>query len=84
MAISNVNRCVCCGATIPEGRQVCVICGYKTEKKADVVEVVRCKDCEYWGGITFGYICRRWTALNVKNCTRPTDFCSYGERKDKV
>ena len=26
MAISNVNRCVCCGATIPEGRQVCPCC----------------------------------------------------------
>ena len=22
----NVNRCVCCGAIIPEGRQVCPIC----------------------------------------------------------
>lgn len=49
--------------------------------KADVVEVVRCKDCEYWGGITFGNICRRWTGLNVKNCTKPTDYCSYGKRK---
>ena len=49
---------------------------------ADVVEVVRCKDCKYWGGITFGNICRRWTGLNVKNCTKPNDFCSYGERRE--
>ena len=49
---------------------------------ADVVEVIRCKDCAYYGGITFGNICRRWSALNVKNCTKPDDFCSYGKRKD--
>lgn len=49
---------------------------------ADVVKVVRCKDCKHWGGITFGNICRRWTGLNVKNCTKPTDFCSYGELKE--
>ena len=48
----------------------------------DVVEVVRCEDCEYWGGITFGNICRRWSGLNVKNCTKPTDYCSYGELKE--
>ena len=54
----------------------------KNAPTADVVEVVRCKDCTHWGGITFGNICRRWTGLNVKNCTKPNDFCSYGERKD--
>lgn len=48
----------------------------------DVVKVVFCRDCKHWGGITFGNICRRWTGLNVKNCTKPTDYCSYGERKD--
>ena len=48
---------------------------------ADVVKVVRCENCKHWGGITFGNICRRWTGLNVKNCTKPTDFCSYGELK---
>ena len=26
MAKSNDNRCVCCGVTIPEGRQVCPGC----------------------------------------------------------
>lgn len=28
----NVNRCVCCGEIIPEGRQVCPIC---EKRKAD-------------------------------------------------
>ena len=28
----------------------------------DAVPVVRCKDCEFWGGVTFGNVCRRWSA----------------------
>ena len=41
--IDNAEHCVCCGAVIPEGRQVCIICSLKTNYKqptADVVEVV--------------------------------------------
>ena len=49
---------------------------------ADVVEVVRCKDCKHWGGVTFGYICRRFSGSYIRNETRENDFCSYGERKD--
>ena len=44
--IDNAEHCVCCGAVIPEGRQVCIICGLKTNYKqstADVVEVRRGK-----------------------------------------
>ena len=40
--IDNAEHCVCCGAVIPEGRQVCIICGLKTNYKqstADVAEV---------------------------------------------
>jgi hypothetical protein len=53
---------------------------------ADVVEVVRCKNCIHWGGVTFGNICRRWSAplAGMKNCTQPDDFCSCGERRDGV
>ena len=29
----NDNRCVCCGAIIPEGLQVCLACAIKAEKK---------------------------------------------------
>lgn len=41
------------------------------EPTADVVSVVRCKDCKHW---------------NNSDCyrielTRPDDYCSYGERK---
>lgn len=48
---------------------------------ADVVEVVRCKDCKHWGGVTFGYICRRFSGSYIRNETRETDFCSYGEKR---
>ena len=44
---------------------------------ADVVEVVRCKDCKYFyqnGNIK---VCKHW------NCHSTTDdaYCSYGERR---
>ena len=49
----------------------------------DAVDVVRCKDCKNWGGIIFGNVCSRWSAplAGMKNCTKPDDFCSYGERR---
>ena len=57
--------------------------GIKLEKTVDAVEVVRCKDCEQWGGVAFGNVCKRWSAplAGMKNCTGPDDFCSYGERR---
>ena len=44
----------------------------------DFVEVVRCKDCQYWTGEDYDGCC-------IKNglATRyANDYCSYGERKD--
>ena len=49
---------------------------------ADVVEVVRCKDCEF-RKIEFG-----WNGKRYKMCANtdfPTDddaYCSYGERRE--
>lgn len=31
--LDNTELCVCCGKEIPEGRQYCVICGYKAKHK---------------------------------------------------
>lgn len=31
--IGNENRCVCCGAVIPEGRMVCPACERKAAEK---------------------------------------------------
>ena len=82
--IDGCDTCVICGRDIPEGRQVCVICGYKADKKKpDLVEVVRCKDCKHWGGVIFGYICRRFSGTYIRNETKENDYCSYGELKER-
>lgn len=50
---------------------------------ADVVEVVRCKDCKYRGtmlSVPKGvfYTCKKYLLPYCK----PDDYCSYGERMD--
>lgn len=44
-------------------------------KRADLVEVVRCKDCKYNQGSACDY-----SAVWV----RPNGFCHLGERKDET
>ena len=44
------------------------------QEAADVVPVVRCKDCTEWDEISSE--CSHWHGF------RENDFCSYGERKD--
>ena len=59
---------------------------------ADMVEVVRCKDCRSWEEVgvdpitsyRFGY-CRHYQWQDVEDWEKETndnDFCSYGERKE--
>lgn len=54
------------------------------EEIADMVSVVRCKECRHWGGckntMHNSHKCGR--AENVDYWTRADDFCSYGERSD--
>lgn len=50
------------------------------KKMDDVVKVVRCKDCKWWGK---NYCVNR--NYSIANTTRKTigeDYCSWGERKD--
>ena len=80
--IDNAEHCVCCGVVIPEGRQVCIICGLKTNYKqstADMVEAVRCKDCKH---LMFSDMYGECSQAHM-GIVRPDDFCSYGERKDR-
>lgn len=49
---------------------------------ADVVEVCRCKDCEHWGGIAYGFVCRKFSGMFTKICMGADHYCSYGERKE--
>lgn len=51
---------------------------------ADFVEVVRCKDCKHWGGVVFGYRCRKFSGMNTQIQTSENDFCSFGERKEGI
>ena len=53
---------------------------------ADVVEVVRCKDCKSWEQYnacngTKPHRCMSPDAIFYKR-TAPDDFCSYGKRKE--
>lgn len=52
---------------------------------ADVVEIVRCKDCKWCeitkyndGEVEYGCDC-----VGGLNCAEADAFCSYGERKEK-
>ena len=51
------------------------------------VQVVRCKDCKWWGGNKNtehnNHICNRALNQNVDYWTRADDFCSYGERAEQ-
>lgn len=48
----------------------------------DFVEVVRCKDCEHWGGVIYGFVCRKFSGIETKICMHADDFCSYGARME--
>lgn len=48
---------------------------------ADVVEVVRCKDCKHYEiGKNYPPYCNN--VMNLFEEMKPTDYCSYGVRKD--
>lgn len=47
---------------------------------ADVVEVVRCKDCKHRGKLYRSHLCDHPNALLSK--VTDDDFCSQGERRD--
>lgn len=46
----------------------------------DAVPVVRCQECNYRSDNTYqgNYLCGR----KMLGIVRPSDFCSFGERKD--
>lgn len=57
---------------------------------ADVVEVVRCRDCLFYRNHPNG-LCCLWTEPDTSergykgdaNCVEPNDFCSRAKRKDQ-
>ena len=72
-----------------------VIMMIKTDPTVDAVEVVRCRDCKYWGdeagklqhsdGLLFARCKIHNYLLDGRHtgwCPTENDFCSYGERKE--
>lgn len=60
----------------------------KATPTADVVEVVRCKDCKYFildEGDGLGYCTCQKIPMNFVGELYPTEdfYCSYGERKEE-
>lgn len=49
----------------------------------DAVEVVRCKECKYWGSPTENQeaICRHWSSYYGSIRTMDYQYCSCGERR---
>ena len=61
----------------------CVERAIRTHPAADVVEVVRCKNCKYfcpYEGEEHKGDCAELVGL--ESCVYEDDFCSYGIRKD--
>ena len=64
-------------------------CGYCTDDvdlnstpAAEVVEVVRCRECAHWSGIALGMRCKLYSfPPNAWVYSGPEDFCSRGRRK---
>ena len=52
----------------------------KNTPTVDAVEVVRCKDCNYFGGHGMCY-CHAADEHGTPIFVREDDFCSYGERR---
>lgn len=51
--------------------------------KADVVEVVRCKDCIHWVSLKKYDLHFCFKKGGLLGITAEKDFCSYGERMEK-
>lgn len=73
----------------------CAISAIEMLPAADVVEVVRCRECKYWGdedgklqrsdGLLFARCKVHNYLLDGRHtgwCPTENDFCSYGERKE--
>ena len=69
----NAEHCVCCGAIIPEGRQVCLICELNVKNKCNLVE----RKKGHWDMVQRG----RWIYAKCSECgnvsNTQTPYCCY-------
>lgn len=77
----NAERCVCCGAIIPEGRQVCLICELNVKNKCNLVEVVKCKDCVHLVKSDPGHPDCDYCERLICGTVQPDFFCAAGKRR---
>ena len=71
----------CDDVTLEQARQAIKDC-----PSADVIKVVRCKDCKYLKPFTSQYgagqFCECPCSFGGQGIKKPDDYCSYGERRD--
>lgn len=51
-------------------------------KNADLVEVIRCKDCRYWQEYQEGHYPNELCPWDKNETTDEDDYCSFGERRE--
>lgn len=92
------DMCEDCGAIVNGvcDKDVCAsVLWVKDAPAVDAVEVVRCKDCKYWGdedgiskkdGIRFAWCNMHNHCMHgeyIGWCPKEDDFCSFGERREE-
>jgi len=68
------------------GKDIAHIHGTPTDCPLIEIDLVRCGECKWWvkdGNDSFGYamFCEHDCSLGGQGIKKPTDFCSYGERR---
>lgn len=82
-AMAAVDKCRCDTFQRLDGMK-----GYLTAiPLADVVEVVRCKECKWWNkdeNVLNRGICDEWSDFEdgISRYTGVDDYCSYGEEQE--
>ena len=73
---NNAERCVCCGREIPEGKQYCIMCGHKAEKKQTNYDRIRNMSIDELAGFISGETpCNCCILTEVQHCSLP---CAVG------
>lgn len=80
----DMDKCSMCELTYYRNGQI-------ISSTADVVEVVRCKDCKHWHIEGYDPILERYIGSCQRRCfeyryefeTDGNDYCSYGERREE-
>lgn len=79
------KHCEGCGQDIKDGCKTDPVCAtlmwFEDAPTIDAVPVVRCKDCDHKHAVSCeGIVLCTYRGKMIQ--MKPSDFCSYGERKD--